>query len=171
MDWWEKSRDPKIYGAGLLSSVGESQSCLSAKVKKIPLTVDCVYQSYDITEPQPQLFVTPTLEHLVDVLEDLEKRLAFRTGGEHALKICQQAQTVNTVELDSGLQISGQVENFLVESKDQVSFFKLGGPVQLCLAAEQLHGHGRDRRPTGFSSPIGRWKAMPERIAHVATTR
>jgi phenylalanine-4-hydroxylase len=170
MAWWTveyglvgKMNDPKIYGAGLLSSVGESQSCLSSKVKKIPLTVDCVNQTYDITEPQPQLFVTPTLEHLVTVLEDLEKCLAFRTGGAHSLKVCQQAQTVNTVELDSGLQISGIVENFLVEGKEQVSFYKLSGPVQLCLDSEQLPGQGRDRHPTGFSSPLGRWKAMPDK--------
>src|SRR5690606_2983944 len=58
MGWWTieyglvgTTSNPKIYGAGLLSSVGEGQSCLSPKVKKIPLTLACVEQSYDITEP------------------------------------------------------------------------------------------------------------------------
>src|SRR5437016_12786561 len=31
---------PKIYGAGLLSSIGESVSCLEANVKKIPYSID-----------------------------------------------------------------------------------------------------------------------------------
>jgi phenylalanine-4-hydroxylase len=51
------------------------------EVKKIPLTVDCIETSYDITEKQPQLFVTPNFEHLHLVLEDLAKKLALRIGG------------------------------------------------------------------------------------------
>jgi phenylalanine-4-hydroxylase len=172
MAWWTVEygllgdiRAPKIYGAGLLSSVGESQNCLSYKVRKVPLTVDCVYQSYDITEPQPQLFVTPTLEHLVDVLEDLESTLAFRIGGKHALDTCVEAKTVNTIELDSGLQISGEVHSYHAEN-DAIRFVKLSGPVQLCCARVQLHGHGPERHPTGFSSPLGRWKQFPDRPTH-----
>lgn len=65
MNWWTAEygligdlNKPRIFGAGLLSSVGEAKMCLSPKVRKIPLSVDCVDFSYDITEPQPQLFVT-----------------------------------------------------------------------------------------------------------------
>ena len=49
MNWWTVEyglvgdiNDPKIYGAGLLSSVGESQNCLSEKVQKIPFSLDCI---------------------------------------------------------------------------------------------------------------------------------
>ena len=54
---------PKIYGAGLLSSIGESASCMDPKVKKIEYTIDALSYGYDITKEQPQLFVTPTFQN------------------------------------------------------------------------------------------------------------
>ena len=58
MNWWTAEYgligeidDPKIYGAGLLSSVIESYHCLSEKVEKIPYTIDSTKYDYDITEP------------------------------------------------------------------------------------------------------------------------
>ena len=51
MNWWTieyglvgSLDNPKIYGAGLLSSVSESSDCLNSKVKKIPITIDCLKQ-------------------------------------------------------------------------------------------------------------------------------
>tara|TARA_B100001287_G_scaffold62753_2_gene50946 strand:+ start:1688 stop:2887 length:1200 start_codon:yes stop_codon:yes gene_type:complete len=85
LHWWTveygligKLNDPKIYGAGLLSSVGESQNCLSNKVKKIPLTIDCINYSYDITEQQPQLFVTNDFSSLNDILLEFEKTMSYK---------------------------------------------------------------------------------------------
>jgi len=85
LHWWTveygligKLNDPKIYGAGLLSSVGESQNCLSDKVKKIPLTIDCINYSYDITEQQPQLFVTNDFSSLNDILFEFEKTMSYK---------------------------------------------------------------------------------------------
>ena len=85
LHWWTveygligKLNDPKIYGAGLLSSVGESQNCLSDKVKKIPLTIDCINYSYDITEQQPQLFVTNDFSSLNDILLEFEKTMSYK---------------------------------------------------------------------------------------------
>ena len=85
LHWWTveygligKLNDPKIYGAGLLSSVGESQNCLSSKVKKIPLTIDCINYSYDITEQQPQLFVTNDFSSLNDILLEFEKTMSYK---------------------------------------------------------------------------------------------
>src|SRR5262249_8123912 len=60
--------NPKIYGAGLLSSIGESVSCLEPEVKKIPYSLDAMNQPFDITTKQPQLFVCRHFEHLKDVL-------------------------------------------------------------------------------------------------------
>ncbi|MDQ3626240.1 MAG: aromatic amino acid hydroxylase, partial [Verrucomicrobiota bacterium] len=48
---------PKIYGAGLLSSIGESVSCLEPEVKKLSYSVDAANTAFDITTKQPQLFV------------------------------------------------------------------------------------------------------------------
>ncbi|MFN7279210.1 MAG: aromatic amino acid hydroxylase, partial [bacterium] len=88
LQWWTVEygligsvEHPKIFGAGLLSSIGESQWCMGPEVRKIPYTIDAVHQSYDITKPQPQLFVTPTFEHLLDVLETFEAAMAWRKGG------------------------------------------------------------------------------------------
>jgi phenylalanine-4-hydroxylase len=65
LGWWTTEyglfkKDDKflIYGAGLLSSAGESYNCLSEKVKKIPLDIRCTEMDYDITKPQLQLFYT-----------------------------------------------------------------------------------------------------------------
>ncbi|MCJ8277955.1 MAG: phenylalanine 4-monooxygenase, partial [Bdellovibrionales bacterium] len=76
MNWWTAEygligslENPKIYGAGLLSSYGESKECLKDHVEKIPLTVDCINYTYDITEPQPQLFVARRFEDLKMALQ------------------------------------------------------------------------------------------------------
>src|SRR4029077_15799543 len=64
LHWWTVEygligtlENPKIYGAGLLSSIGESVSCLESKVKKIPYSLDAANTPFDITTKQPQLFV------------------------------------------------------------------------------------------------------------------
>ena len=87
LHWWTveygligKINNPKIYGAGLLSSVGESQNCLSPNVKKIPLTIDCINFNYDITEQQPQLFVAENFSSLTDILLEFEKTMSFKNN-------------------------------------------------------------------------------------------
>ena len=61
LHWWTVEygligylNQPKIYGAGLLSSIGESESCLKEEVKKLPYSIEAAQQAFDITEPQPQ---------------------------------------------------------------------------------------------------------------------
>jgi phenylalanine-4-hydroxylase len=175
MAWWTveygligKVENPKIYGAGLLSSISESQRCLNPKVIKIPLSVNCVETAFDITEPQPQLFVAEDMEHLTRVLHDLEDLLAFKKGGVYGLEEARRAKTVNSIQLDSGVQISGVLEAFEASSKDggdgsskirEPHFIKLSGPTQLCIEGRELPNQGRVRHAQGFSSPIGRWVA------------
>src|SRR3954462_15872359 len=64
LHWWTVEygligslENPKIYGAGLLSSIGESVSCLEPHVKKLEYSIDAANQPFDITTTQPQLFV------------------------------------------------------------------------------------------------------------------
>src|SRR6185437_832551 len=71
LHWWTVEygligtlENPKIYGAGLLSSIGESVSCLEAEVKKISYSIDAMNQPFDITTKQPQLFVCRDFKHL-----------------------------------------------------------------------------------------------------------
>lgn len=168
MNWWTAEygligdiNNPKIFGAGLLSSIGESKWCLSEKVKKIPLTVDCIEQSYDITEPQPQLFVTPDFKTLVKVLHQFAETMAYKKGGKDGLYKALAAQSVNTIELDSGFQISGILDSYLTSTfeSDEVIFIKCSGPTQISMKESQLPGHGTDYHQHGYSTPLGKFTA------------
>ncbi|MFS4458630.1 aromatic amino acid hydroxylase [Bdellovibrio sp. HCB2-146] len=168
MNWWTAeygligSLDkPRIFGAGLLSSVGESKWCLSDKVKKIPLTLDCLKTSYDITEPQPQLFVTPDFKTLVTVLDEMASHMAFKVGGLAGLKKAIEAQSVNTAELSSGLQISGVIRDALTDKSSQVAYLQVQGPTQLSFKDKELPGHDKSYHSHGFGTPVGALKQYP----------
>jgi phenylalanine-4-hydroxylase len=188
MNWWTAEygligslSDPKIFGAGLLSSLGEARECLNPKIKRIPLSVDCVNYSYDITEPQPQLFVAKDFGQLNVVLEDLAVRLAYRRGGAFGLDRALEAETVNTVQLNSGIQISGLLKSY--DTGDSPpgapSYYKFLGPCQLSYAYQQLPEQGVVRHAHGFSSPVGLLKNhrrclstySPENLANMALQR
>ena len=148
-------KDPRIFGAGLLSSVGEAKLCLSSEVKRIPLSVDCVDFSYDITEPQPQLFVAKDFAQLGDVLEELSAKLAYRHGGEFGLRKAVEAETVNTVVLDSNIQIAGRLRNFLTDDNNRPCYLQFEGPSQLAYADREIPGQGTARHSHGYSCPVG----------------
>lgn len=166
MNWWTAEygligslNKPKIFGAGLLSSVGESRQCLSSKVQKVPLSISCIDVSYDITEPQPQLFVAEDFGQLHSVLDEMSARMGFRLGGVGALERAREAQSVTTTVLDSGIQISGVLSHFDSRS-EAIDFVRCSGPTALAFDGHQLSGHGRDYHSQGFSSPIGRLKGL-----------
>ncbi len=161
MNWWTAeygligSLDkPQIFGAGLLSSVGEAKWCLNEKVRKIPLTVDCIKTTYDITEPQPQLFVTPDFKTLGKVLEDMASQMAYRTGGIKGLNKALLSKAVNTAQLDSGLQISGVISE-VIKDGETVSYLRTLGPTQLAFQDKELSGHNKEYHAHGFGSPVG----------------
>jgi phenylalanine-4-hydroxylase len=162
MNWWTAEygligdlENPRIFGAGLLSSLGEARYCLKPQVKKIPLTVKCIEKSYDITEPQPQLYVTPDFKTLSRVLEELADQMAFRLGGTEGLNKAKQAKTVNTIELNSGLQISGELTDFQADAEGHIHFVRFRGPSQISYADKELPGHGTVYHSQGFSTPLG----------------
>lgn len=171
MAWWTVEygllgdiKNPKIYGAGLLSSIAESQSCLLPKILKFPLSVNCVETTFDITEPQPQLFVAEDMQHLTRVLYDLEGRMAFKKGGIYGLEAARLAKTVNSIQLDSGVQIGGILNSYESSATDGSNtessvahFIKFSGPTQLSRDHRELINQGTARHRQGFSSPIGRW--------------
>lgn len=170
MAWWTveygllgSESDPRIYGAGLLSSVGESQNCLSDKVKRIPLTIECVETSYDITRPQPQLFVATNIQQLEDVLEEFDRTMAYRLGGEAGLERAMKSENVNAIVLDSGVAIGGHLTAYEKDAQGKATFLKFTGPCQICFAEKQMPQQGRERHPEGFSSPIGRWSKAKDK--------
>ncbi|MBX2994229.1 MAG: aromatic amino acid hydroxylase [Bdellovibrionaceae bacterium] len=162
MNWWTAEYgligsldNPKLFGAGLLSSVGESKVCLSDKVRKIPLTVDCIRQGYDITEQQPQLFVTPDFKTLSKVLEDMAQNMAFRTGGLQGLKKALLAKSLTTSQWSSGVQVSGVLANVIEAPQGTPAYLQFSGPCQLSYLDAQLEGHGPTYHAQGFGSPVG----------------
>lgn len=162
MNWWTAEyglvgdlESPRIFGAGLLSSVGESQWCLSDQVKKIPLTVDCIKQSYDITEPQPQLFVARDFHHLGLILEEFSESMAYRQGGIDGLVKALRAETVNTIEFDNKIQISGVLKSFKLNAQKQLAYIQLSGPSQISYADFQIVGHDKAYHQHGYGTPVG----------------
>ena len=157
--WWTSEyglignlKNPKIYGAGLISSIGESLQI--KKVKKIKLDENCLNYPFDITDFQPQLFVAKNFEHLLEVLEIVSNKLAFCRGGAYGVDQAIKSKTVNTVVLDSGLQISGILEKTIKTKNNQLVFLKFSGPVQLAFQNKQLKGHGANYHREGYSTPL-----------------
>ena len=166
LHWWTVEygligdlRKPKIYGAGLLSSIGESFSSLQADVVKIPYTIDAVNYNFDITTRQPQLFVTPDFENLTAVLNEFADRMALRKGGIYGLQKALESKTTATVVYSSGLQVSGTLAEYLADNGEPI-WFRMGSASALSYYDEQLEGHGKKYHKDGFSSPIGGLKNL-----------
>ncbi|MFF5379905.1 aromatic amino acid hydroxylase [Pedobacter suwonensis] len=163
LHWWTVEygligtlENPKIYGAGLLSSIGESATCMKNDVKKLWYNIDTVNYAYDITKPQPQLFVTETFQNLIDVLETFANTMAFRKGGAESIMKAIACKNVATAVYSSGLQVSGIFTDMGINPNDEVTFVKTTGPSALAFGNKQLTGHGKDYHADGFSSPVGR---------------
>jgi phenylalanine-4-hydroxylase len=162
LHWWTVEygligtlENPKIYGAGLLSSIGESSTCMAAHVEKIWYSPDTIKYSYDITKPQPRLFVTPTFQNLIDVLEQFANQMSFRVGGNYGLQKAIESKNTCTAVYSSGLQVSGVFTDTKVKN-NQPYFIKTTGPTALSYNNKQLPGHGRTYHQDGFSSPVGK---------------
>ena len=165
MAWWTTEyglighNEPKIYGAGLLSSAGEGKSALSSKTQKIPFSVDCIMYSYDITEPQPQLFVTDSFSSLSKALEEFSLTMAYKKGGMYGLEIAKDAETANTVEFDSGVQVSGLLVNILSNDSNPY-YLQFKGPCQISYNEKEIENQGAKRHAEGFGCPVGKIKSQ-----------
>ena len=162
LQWWTVEYgligdldQPKIYGAGLLSSIGESSSCMKPSVKKIIYTIDAVQYSYDITKPQPQLFVTPTFQNLIDVLQQFESKMAFRVGGLESILKSIECKNICTATFSSGLQVSGVFSKVHTDKFNQVKYIQTIGETSLSFNDIQILGHGIEYHKDGFGSPLG----------------
>lgn len=162
LQWWSVEYGligdidhPKIYGAGLLSSIGESASCMQPEVKKIPYTIDALQYGYDITKEQPQLFVTPTFQNLIDVLQQFENSMAFRLGGLDSVLKAIECKNICTATFSSGVQVSGVFSKVHKDQHEQIKYINTMGPTTLCFNDQLLDGHGPDYHAAGFGAPVG----------------
>ncbi len=167
LHWWTVEygligtlEDPKIYGAGLLSSIGESANCLKPVVKKIPYSLAAVEQSFDITKPQPQLFVTPDFAHLSFVLEEFANTMALRKGGLKGVQKLVNSKQLGTIELSTRLQISGVFSRVIPNPEGGVAFIQATGPTALSYHEKELIGHSTAAHPNGFGTPLGKLKGI-----------
>lgn len=173
MNWWTAEygmigsvENPKIYGAGLLSSVGECRSSLQPHTKKIPFSKECLNYNYDITEPQPQIFVCQSFAELSHVVEEMEQTMAFRVGGVSALNTLAQARTVNTIVFEDNLQVSGALKSFRLGAGGspsdsfvpEIVYLQFQGPCQIASENTEITGQGRKKHPDGFGCPVGKLK-------------
>ncbi|HET8884861.1 MAG TPA: aromatic amino acid hydroxylase [Salinimicrobium sp.] len=166
LHWWTVEygligtvENPKIYGAGLLSSIGESAWCMTDKVKKLPYNIEAANQEFDITKPQPQLYVTPDFAYLNQVLEEYANTMALRTGGLDGIKKLISSKNLGTIELSTGLQVSG-VFTDVIEHEGKAVYFQTNGKTALARRDKELVGHGTANHPDGFGSPVGPLKGI-----------
>ena len=166
LHWWTVEygligtvENPKIYGAGLLSSIGESAHCMTQEVKKIPYDISAATQNFDITKLQPQLYVTPTFAYLNLVLEEFANKMALRTGGLSGINKLIDSNALGTIELSTGLQISG-VFSSVIEQDGKPIYIQSTGKTALAYREKELVGHGTLTHPEGFGSPIGKLEGI-----------
>lgn len=156
---------PIIYGAGLLSSVGESANSLTDKVKKLPFELQNVIDTgFDITTQQPQLFVCKSFDELIEAVHEFSKQMAYVKGGTESLIKALESGATATVEYSSGLQVSGTVTNILKDDQGDAIYFNTTGETALSVNENQLTGHGTDHHHHGFGSPIGKLSGIAKAL-------
>jgi phenylalanine-4-hydroxylase len=132
---------------------------MTNQVKKIPYDISAADMSFDITKPQPQLFVTPDFAHLSLVLEEFANKMALRTGGLSGLKKLLDSASLGTIELSTGLQISG-VFSHVIAHEGKPVYIQTKGQTALAYRNKELVGHGVEYHAEGFGSPIGKLKGI-----------
>lgn len=165
LHWWTVEygligdlQNPKIYGAGLLSSIGESKWCMRDEVKKLPYDLKAAEVNFDITQPQPQLFVTPDFAHLSFVLEQFANQMGLRKGGTEGIQQLIESKNLGTIEYNTGLQVSGVFKRVITDHHLNPIYIQTEGPTALSYHEKELIGHGTYTHTQGFGSPIGRLK-------------
>lgn len=167
LHWWTVEygligtlENPKIYGAGLLSSIGESAWCMKDEVEKLPYSIETANINFDITKPQPQLFVTPDFAYLSLVLNEFANTMALRTGGINSIRKLINSKNLGTIELTTGIQVSGVFTKVIQYKNNQVAYFQTTGPTALANRDKELIGHGITSHAAGFGSPVGKLKGI-----------
>ncbi|MCM3691233.1 aromatic amino acid hydroxylase [Neobacillus niacini] len=148
---------PQIYGAGLLSSVSEGRNSLTDSVKKIPFDLQTVIETgFDITKPQPQLFVCDSFGQLIHAVNEFSKTMAFKVGGTKGLNKALRSNHTATMEYSSGLQLTGTLRNIIKDENGEAIYIQTEGPSALAYQDTELSGHGKTAHQDGFGAPIGK---------------
>lgn len=77
----EEAGDTRVFGAGILSSIGEIPFSLSPSVERRPfVTAEVIETDYDWTRMQERLFVIPSFAFLRSEVENLVRRMGIDMG-------------------------------------------------------------------------------------------
>lgn len=77
----EEAGDTRVFGAGILSSIGEIPFSLSPNVERRPfVTAEVIETDYDWTRMQERLFVIPSFAFLRSEVENLVRRMGIDMG-------------------------------------------------------------------------------------------
>ena len=93
---------------------------------KPPLTASAGEVDYDVTRPQPQLFVASSFARMHDVLDEVVRELPSVQGGEVALAEAVLAQEVATITLAGPAELCGVVSRRVVSDR-KTTLFALAG--------------------------------------------
>jgi phenylalanine-4-hydroxylase len=132
---------------------------MTDNVKKIPYDISAANQSFDITKLQPQLYVTADFAYLSLVLEEFANKMALRTGGLSGINKLIHSNALGTIELSTGIQISGVFTN-VIEEEGKPVYIQTTGKTALSYREKELVGHGTIKHAEGFGSPIGKLKGI-----------
>lgn len=134
MNWWTAEygligelSDPKIFGAGLLSSIGEARNALT-KPKHIEFNISCLDYTYDITEQQPQLFVAKDFNSLTSSLKEMGQTMAYAKGGAEGMAKVKRAKSVCTVVLTNGNTYSGIIKDYSLDQGNNITSLSMKAP-------------------------------------------
>lgn len=172
LHWWTVEygligdlKNPKIYGAGLLSSVGESQSCLSDSVTKIPLDINCINYAFDITKEQPQLFVATQFSELNDVLTLFTSQMAYKQGGIMGMRKAIKSKSHCTVETSDGLQLTGIFNTVQTNDKEEIEYIKGTSSIITALNNKEINRFNSFSFCDGFEFPVGELCGLDKSLA------
>jgi phenylalanine-4-hydroxylase len=85
--------------------------------------------------------------------------MALRTGGLSGIKKLINSNALGTIELSTGLQISGLFSN-VIEDEGKPVYVQTSGKTALSYREKELVGHGTEYHAEGFGSPIGKLKGI-----------
>jgi phenylalanine-4-hydroxylase len=137
---------------------------MDPKVKKIEYTIDALTYGYDITKEQPQLFVTPTFQNLIDVLEAFESTMAYRVGGLESVSKAIECKNICTAVFSSGLQLSGVISKVYTDTNHAIKYINTQGPSSLAFKDQLIAGHDANYHAHGFGSPVGNLKGASKSL-------
>ena len=83
----------------------------------------------------------------------------MRRGGLEGIQKLINSKNIGTIELSTGLQVSGNFSR-VIEHKGKPIYFQSTGKTALAHREKELVGHGTHNHPEGFGSPVGSLKGI-----------